>query len=432
MPEKMTNTFVKNIPIREKKFDITDSTCTGLTLRVFPSGTKTYYYKYRPKGIKNANLIKVGDARIMTVSKAREAIAALQGDLAKGVDLAHRQRERIDSEKKSRLEKQLNSDLQFFNYIDKYYRPYALKRNKTAVDSIKTLKREFSLLADKRIDLIDGRDIDRWRSSREKQIKHARIQRIFNILRSCINTAVKYYKLIDKHSLERYSIKRYQTETPSQKKLRYLLPEEEPRLLAALADRDQEQRNYHALKMEWALKRSPKMKQRLFKGHEYPDYVTPIIIIAYKTGFDMGDIFDLLWEEHIDMHAGRIRKIRNKTANTIDNPRPVVVSMSPQVKAVLKQWGKQHGTTGRVFKSEVTGGKIKNINHQWNKIRSAAGLENFRLKDFRHTFGSWLALAGTYPTVIRDLMGHTDLKTTQIYLHLCPSRHESAVAAVFD
>jgi integrase len=41
-----------------------------------------------------------------------------------------------------------------------------------------------------------------------------------------------------------------------------------------------------------------------------------------------------------------------------------------------------------------------------------------RLHDLRHTFGSWLAMEGVKIQVIKDLMGHQDIKTTMIYSHL--------------
>ncbi len=67
------------------------------------------------------------------------------------------------------------------------------------------------------------------------------------------------------------------------------------------------------------------------------------------------------WEEHIDFDNNQIRKIRNKTEHKQDNPQPVVVPMSPHVRDVILQWGKQHGTSGRVFKSSKNGGRIDNI-----------------------------------------------------------------------
>ena len=107
--------------------------------------------------------------------------------------------------------------------------------------------------------------------------------------------------------------------------------------------------------------------------------MTPIIILAYQTGFDLGDIFDLHWE-HIDFPNNQICKIRNKTSHKADNPQPVVVPMSPKVKNTLEQWGMQHGMRGRVFKSPRTGGRLDNISKAWRSVLVSADLKDFRFK----------------------------------------------------
>lgn len=48
----------------------------------------------------------------------------------------------------------------------------------------------------------------------------------------------------------------------------------------------------------------------------------------------------------------------------------------------------------------------------------------------RHTFASWLAIAGVRLQVIKELMGHTSLETTMRYAHLCPDQKKQAVGMV--
>ena len=429
MAEKLTNTFVTKLKPESKRYWISDLKCPGLTLSVYPSGTKTYYYRYKHKGSRKNNSIKIGNASILSVDAARKSTATVIGDLAKGFDPKERQSQKLRDESSSLK----NKSLQLFAYIDEYYDPYAKKNSVTADEIIKCLKREFGFIKYKRIDEISGADIDLWRSKREGEITFSTIKRIYTYLKACINTAVKHYKLIQSYELQTYTLKRRITERVNPPKLRYLSDQEESRLNAALDKRDTNLRNKRVRYVEWQSKRAHNKKQmQPFSSDDIPDHITPIIVLAYHTGYDLGDIFDLDWQLNIDFPNSQISKVRNKTKHKQDNPQPVVVPMTKRVKSILKQWGKQHGMTGRVFPSPVTAGRLDNITKAWNSLKADAGLENFRFKDFRHTYGSWLAINGVDLLDIRDLMGHSDIKTTQIYAHLCPKRKKEAVVAVFS
>lgn len=54
---------------------------------------------------------------------------------------------------------------------------------------------------------------------------------------------------------------------------------------------------------------------------------------------------------------------------------------------------------------------------RFKRARDAAGLRPLRFHDLRHTYGSLLAQAGVDVLSIKNAMGHSDLQTTQRYLH---------------
>ena len=63
----------------------------------------------------------------------------------------------------------------------------------------------------------------------------------------------------------------------------------------------------------------------------------------------------------------------------------------------------------------------------WTRIRAAAGLDEVRLHDLRHTFASHAAMNRVKLPTISKLLGHALLETTERYAHLSDtSVHEAA------
>lgn len=62
------------------------------------------------------------------------------------------------------------------------------------------------------------------------------------------------------------------------------------------------------------------------------------------------------------------------------------------------------------------------------KACEAAGVDDFRWHDIRHTYASWLVQAGQPLTAVRDLLGHSSLAVTNRYAHLAPAHLRAAVS----
>lgn len=197
MPQKLTASNIKQLKPRANRYVVTDSKTTGLAVVISPTGSKYFYYRYRPSGSRSIVEEPIGNAALLSLDDARKAVAIKAGDVAKGVDLKEQRLARTPEAKKPSK----NKDLQLFQYIDNYYEPYAHEHSVTANEIVRILKREFEFLQDKAIDEINSRDIEQWRALRSEQITFTRIKRIYTYLKACINTAVKYYKLIDRYEL---------------------------------------------------------------------------------------------------------------------------------------------------------------------------------------------------------------------------------------
>jgi site-specific recombinase XerD len=57
------------------------------------------------------------------------------------------------------------------------------------------------------------------------------------------------------------------------------------------------------------------------------------------------------------------------------------------------------------------------VSHHFNKTAKRAGVKA-RLHDLRHTYASYLLMSGVQLKIVKELLGHRDIKATQIYAHL--------------
>jgi integrase len=88
---------------------------------------------------------------------------------------------------------------------------------------------------------------------------------------------------------------------------------------------------------------------------------------------------------------------------------------------------------GRPIVYEVKGahlGKVAWSRHgveRFRRAREAAGLPHITFHDLRHSCASLLINMGTPLEVIRDILGHTSVKTTERYAHLHIDRQQEAL-----
>jgi integrase len=83
---KLTDKNIKGLKPRERRYDVTDSDRRGLMLRVQPTGTKTFFYRYHING--RQFRVKLGNYPVMTLHMAREAYQVLANRVRRGTNVA--------------------------------------------------------------------------------------------------------------------------------------------------------------------------------------------------------------------------------------------------------------------------------------------------------------------------------------------------------
>ncbi|MGH8437029.1 MAG: site-specific integrase, partial [Pseudomonas sp.] len=112
----------------------------------------------------------------------------------------------------------------------------------------------------------------------------------------------------------------------------------------------------------------------------------------------------------VDLERGFLRLADTKTGKSVH---PLGAAAIELLTTLTRAPGSPY-----VLPGAKTGTHLEGIKRLWFAVRYAAGLDDVRLHDLRHSFASTVAVGGDSLTVIRSLLGHSDISTTQRYAHL--------------
>jgi len=150
-------------------------------------------------------------------------------------------------------------------------------------------------------------------------------------------------------------------------------------------------------------------------------YVTGAIRMIILSGARKNEILHLKWKD-IDLRYKFIRLQSSKTGQK-------TIYLSPPMIELLNSIPRMEGNP-YVFCGKKQGQPLDNIKDAWGKIRKAAGMEHWRLHDFRHNYASTAVLDGCHLMVVGKILGHKNTKTTERYAHLANTPVQLANDAV--
>ncbi len=138
-------------------------------------------------------------------------------------------------------------------------------------------------------------------------------------------------------------------------------------------------------------------------------YAIAAIRLLILTGARLREILHARWAD-VDFERGMIFLPDSKTGK-----KPVYLSAA--ALAVLATVPKIEGNP-HIIAGDKEGAPRVDLNKPWRAIRKAAGLENVRCHDLRHSFACIGAGASLGLPIIGKLLGHSQAATTQRYAHL--------------
>lgn len=138
-----------------------------------------------------------------------------------------------------------------------------------------------------------------------------------------------------------------------------------------------------------------------------------VIRFLSLTGARLGEVLAATWSQ-IDFDAGAWTK---PAAATKQGRMHRVVLSAPALELLACMYTEASRPDGFVFAG--AGGRPLSPPHRcWRRVVQAAGIEDVRLHDLRHTYASIAVSGGASLALIGGLLGHTQAQTTMRYSHL--------------
>lgn len=338
-----------------------------------------------------------------TAKKAAAVLADLRRAHATGEGpqtLSERRRMRLEQEQEAerQAKREQTAELTFAKFFEDYYLPVA-KRDKSSwlgdqQRFDRTIGPIFGRLPLRAITqesikkFLDGlKDAGMAQSTVNQH--HAIIRHAYNI---AVSTIVDGVRLFEGQS----PVNGISAPDPLNERDRFLSYEQADSLIDAAAKRDQDLHDF--------------------------------IVISLNTGLRLGEIKRMTWLDVDLQHS--ILTVRDAPQRKPGGKVPI----NPEAADVLEKRKTAAGEGARlVFPGQK--GTERDISRAFKKLVDSLGF-NDGVEDrllrvvfhtLRHTFASWLAIAGTDIYRIKKLMRHKTLKMTERYAHLIPDATKAAV-----
>tara|TARA_R110000787_G_scaffold7925_1_gene26304 strand:+ start:5646 stop:6821 length:1176 start_codon:yes stop_codon:yes gene_type:complete len=360
---------------KEKDYFVWDETLPGYGLRVLPSGRKTFLIQYRDGGGRTRRK-GLGRYGTVTAEKAKDKARELLGGVAHGANPAEEAKRKRGAALVSELCERFMSD-----YVPSHCRESTAKEYRRCMDLF--IKPAFGVVQVEDVQRSDIADLHHKHRDTPYQAN-----RTLGVLSVMFNQAEVWGFRPDNSNPCRH-VKKYE----EKKRERYLSGEELSRLGQTLIDLEKE-------------------------GIESQSAINCIRLLIL-TGCRLGEIQTLKWE--FIKGSSAFLPVSKTGAKRVYLGPAALVALS-EIERIEDN---PYVITGKLPSSHIT-----DMQKPWRRIRKAAGLEDVRLHDLRHSFASTAVGTGESLPMIGKLLGHSQVQTTARYAHLADDPMQNAAERV--
>ncbi len=260
------------------------------------------------------------------------------------------------------------------------------KASKSHERDVQTLKHFTRLIKAERLAAITTPQMEAYKAHRQKEgAKASTINRELNTVKAMLNKAVAWGYLAKSPAQTVKKLKEHK------RQVRYLAPEEIKLLLAEA---------------------NPRLKA--------------IIATMLLTGLRRDELIHLTWD---DLNFDK--KLLSVQAKGGWHPKDYEVRHIPLNERLLQLLDKlKRNKNGDVFVFATGEGGALNgniLSRDFRKLCRQCGVKGASIHTLRHTFASYLAMKGVDLYTVQKLLGHSSIKTTEIYAHLAPDYLRAAI-----
>ena len=138
------------------------------------------------------------------------------------------------------------------------------------------------------------------------------------------------------------------------------------------------------------------------------EFMVPILKVLLNTGLRIGELRSLKWIE-VDLD----KNLLTVTAENSKNKKARIVPLNKLVRKIFLEQKLQ----GTEYVFDKLNKSKSNINYYFKEACSKSGIRGLTIHDLRHTTASRMLELGSDIVTVGKILGHTNLKSTQRYLH---------------